>query len=310
MQNRHFILLMGIVILVFCSCSALKKQQKSAIIEFSTSAKTYTEAPKELLATYSECLFKSDKLDASLKDRPEGVVSDLDRAVRDNFNRTDFSSQFNITYKLLDKYFQALLNFAAVDTANAVKSNISTLGVNIDSLISKSTNAGIKTIPLGFGSIAGELFKYIGKRRIRQQQLKYFKQFIQRGDILLSQASLVLDSIIIQTLVQGNLEMRDAQTSTDFLRYLDKIDSSDKKASDYFKDLNSMYLDIKTCYGKAIRLMRQLSQATRQLSAAHREMLQLLNSKDKKITTPNIAVFVESVDQLGELIKQYKETDK
>lgn len=311
MQNKlHLTCLIVTAILVFSSCSALNKQQKTKIKEFSTSAKTYTEAPKELLKTYSECLYKSDKLDASLKANPEGVISDLDRAVKDNFNRTDFSSEFNTTYKLLDKYFQALINFADVDTANQVKANISTLGVNIDSLISKSNNAGIKTIPLGFGTIAGELFKYIGKRRIRQRQLKYFKEFIQRGDALLYRASSILDSIVIQSLVRGNLEIRDTQTRNDFLRYLDKINSSDKKASDYLKDLNPMYLDIKTCYGKAIRLMRQLSQATKQLSAAHREMLQLLYKREKKITTPKIAAFVESVEQLNELIKQFKEIDK
>ena len=311
MQSKpHSIYLIGIIIVVSSSCSALNKQQKSSIKEMSASAKIYTEAPKEILSTYSKCFYKSDKLEAALQQKPEDVIRDLDRAVKDNFNTTDFSSELNITYKLLGKYFQALLNFADVDTANEVKSNISILGVNIDSLISKSNNVGIKTIPLGFGSIAGELFKYVGKRRIRQQQLKYFRNFIQQGDVLLYQASSVLDSIIIQSLLKGNLEIRDRQTANDFLRYLDKIDTTDKKVSNYLNDLSPMYLDIKTCYGRAIRLMMQLSQSTKLLSEAHREMLQLLSKKQKKIITPKIASFIESVEQLNELIKQFKESDK
>jgi hypothetical protein len=305
-----FIPLYGILILLLFSCSALNKQQQSAIKEFSNSGKIYAEFPKELLRNYSQCLYKSDQLDAALRTNPKDVIKDLDRAVKDNLNRTDFTSEFNLTYKLLDKYFQSLLILLNVDTADGVKSSISTLGVNIDSLISKSNSVGIRTIPLGFGSIAGNLFKYVGKRHIRQQQLKYLKEFMQQGDVLLHQASLVLDSIIIESLVKGGLEIRNGQIGNDFLRYLDKIDSSGKKPANYYKELNPMYLDIKTCYGKAILLMRQLSIATRKLSVAHREMLEILDKKQKKIETTKIASFVESVDQLNELIKQFKETGK
>lgn len=292
------------------SCSALNKQQQSAIKELSISGKNYAEFPKELLRNYSECLYKSDQLEAALRNNPKDVINDLERAVKDNFNRTDFTSEFNLTYKLLDKYFQSLLILLNVDTADGVKSSISTLGINIDSLISKSNSVGITTIPLGFGSIAGNLFKHAGKRHIRQQQLKYLKEFMQKGDLLLHQASLVLDSIIIESLVKGGLEIRNGQIGNDFLRYLDKIDSSGKKPSNYYKELNPMYLDIKTCYGKALLLMRQLSTATKKLSAAHREMLEILDKKQKKIETAKIASFVESVDQLNELIKEFKGTDK
>jgi len=93
----------------------------------------------------------------------------------------------------------------------------------------------------------------------------------------------------------------------DFEDYLKK-DSASKKPSSYYKELGPAYLDLKTCFNKAKLLMRKLDEVTTQLVNAHTELVSLLKTKRKKLSTPKISAFIAAVGQLNELIKQLKES--
>jgi len=304
-KHLHSFLLLLIVSSACTSCSVLTKQQKVSLKEFAGSAKAYTDAPKALLSNYGECLNKAGNLSAVLAEDSSGIVRNLNRTVQTKLKITDFTSELNQTYNLMSKYYQALLILADVDTASDIKSSILTLGINIDSLISKSKNAKINTLPLGFGTITGNLAKYVGKRHIQHKQLEYLKEFTQRGSELIETASYVLDTIVIGAVIKGDLENENQQIDSNFLRYVSTLEAKDKTPSAYYKDLDPIFTDSKTSCGQAIQIMNKLIEATVKLPPAQKELVQLLQTKQSKFLTPQISSFIESVDELNELISIY-----
>jgi hypothetical protein len=293
------------LLLMLSSCSAITTSQKAVIEEYSTAAKSYSEAPKELLAKYRECKYNSGIFEASTKHVESDMIDKLNASSKDYFATTAFASDLGITYQLMGKYFQALLDFVGADSSKDFKSNMATLGTNIDSLISKGNDHKFKTIPIGFGSIGASLVQYIGKRNISHKQLKYFKDFMIKGDTLIETLSVILNGLVINSLINGELSTGDANLKPLYLLFLANLDSSDKKTGALYKELNPQYLELKNCFGQGILLAKKISEATTKITAAHKELIMILSTKQSKIKTKDIAVFVDEANQIADLIKQF-----
>jgi hypothetical protein len=287
------------------SCSAITKSQKSAIESFCTTAKTYSDLPKELVNTYGECLYKTEQWRAATDQDQNNMITDLNTASNAYFDRIKFDSELAISYQLLGKYFQALLDLVNADTASSLKSNIGTLGVNVDSAASKLNQVKHFSIPLGFGDLAASLMQFVGKKWIKQQQLKYFQQFVAKGDPLVDSVSRVFNEVVLGILIKG-IEKKKNALDTTYKLYLANLDSGDKKTSSFYGSLNPIYLQLKTCLAQSLLLSIMLAESTESLKAAHKEMIAIIQSKQKKFQVRKIAAFNEKVTQLSDLLKQFK----
>jgi hypothetical protein len=232
----------------------------------------------------------------------------LDRSSERYIKRANYDETLNLSLRLLNQYFQALAAFVDIDTASDMKTNIATLGTNVDSLATQinAIRPHLK-LPVGFGAIAGNALKYVGEKHISHAELKEARKFVAKGDSLVSGITPVLHEVVVQTLLNGELREESKNVRTNYLNYLRRFDSASKTAGALYKDLNPGYVEIKNCFGESILLCQKLDMATGQLDSAHKELLEIISLKKTKDLNPKkIPVFSESVIELSDLISQFK----
>jgi hypothetical protein len=310
MSRTLLAIITGLFFIFLHSCSALSDSQKTIIQEFATSGKTYSDAPKALLTTYGKCLYQKSQIQAANSKDTATMLNRLDEASKKYFSDINYSEELNLSYQLLSQYFQVLTDFVNVDTASEFKANATSLGTNIDSLGAKMNTDYSLKLPIGFGTIAGTAVKYAGSKVISHKELVYFQKFVERGDALVDSLSIVMRRIILGSLLEGELKTGDKNLREDYRLYLTSIDPADKKNSALYKDLNPIYLSVKTCYGQAMLLAEKLGKATDQLVAAHKDLVKVVyTKKGKELTARDVAAFVQTVSEINNLISQFKSSN-
>lgn len=293
---------------ILYSCSSLSSSQKTIISQMATSGKTYGDAPKAVLNLGSECLYKSALLRAATSVDTSNMMKGLEEASSAYLKRTDYDEQLSLSYQLIGQYFQAIADLAQVDTSSDLKTNIGSLGTNIDSLSSKiNTIRQHQALPVGFGLVAGNLLTFAGKSYISHKEWQYVNEFVKKGQPLIDTLCGIMHDLVIGTLVQKQWQKENAQLRDQYRLFYSRLDAASKTPSAFYKDLNPDYLSIKTTCGEAVLLCDRLDSATMHLKNAHDEMARILSMKRaKKVRPESISVFANSVTQLTDLIAQFK----
>jgi hypothetical protein len=309
-MRKRFVFAFAAGMLLY-SCSSLSNSQKTIIQQMASSGKAYADAPKPVLTVCSQCLYKSAQLQAANAQDTTTMMNKLDLSAKAYFDRVSYSEGLSLSYQLLSQYFAALIDFIGVDTTSDIKTSLATFGTNIDSLASKiNTVRPHAHLPIGFGTITGNLVKYAGKKYISHKELVYAREFANKGQALVDTLCGIMKEIIMETLVKKELVAGDAQLRGEYNIYVAQLEAAGKTGSALYKDVNPIYLGLKTCFGQALLLCEKLDEATGRLPPAHREMVEIMSMKKTKNVTPkDIAIFADLISQLADLINQFKSSN-
>ncbi len=219
---------MLLLLLFLSSCAALTKSQKKAVDEFAESSKEFSAAPKKFLQSVNECFYKYGKLEAATTDDVNRRLNHLDNIIN-RYNRWDnFIEKYNTSYLLIEKYGKALQSFANIDVEKDVNENAASMGNAIDTLIKRSSERKINTIPLGFGNLAAKIIQKAGNRYIRKRQKEDLIAFLTIGDVLVDSIHIVLKELVAETLVFGKLNEVDTNSRKLYLAYLNELEPAEK----------------------------------------------------------------------------------
>ncbi len=312
MRSKNFpVFLLYIFTIILASCSQLSKTQKSVFTDFAASAKTFSGSPKVLLSTSQSCIYNYEQFEAANAGNFQTMIGYLNKASKDYYGTSDYSTRLDISFQLMSSYFQALLDLMNVDTASGLNSNISTLGLNIDSLSSKAHQISLlKSNIIGFGTIAAQLAQFVGKAKIRHKELIYMQNFTAKGDILVKELMVALDNIVIRSLLNDDLNNYGTDLESQYKIYLENIGSNSIKVTDLYNDLNPKYLACKNCFARAQLLCSRIDSTSTTLVAAHAEFVSCLNKKKKKFPSTSIAKFEIYAGQLQALITEFQSNNK
>ena len=206
------------------------------------------------------------------------------------------SEKLNITFKIIDKYAQALLLLSSGKHAANLEEQAAHFGVSLDSLISKYNSLqGTQKVRNGIGGLIGSLIMAGGKQLIRAKQAKEIQRFVPAADEMIG----VMTQNLLNFLQSGSIN--------------DLINNEEKGIQNNYKSFlrNRVpgiqhewdYLGLLSQLDRVKALRAQTIDATTSLREAHSELLTLV--KEKKTLSEAIAQlqsFYENVKEVRSTI--------
>jgi hypothetical protein len=311
MRKIYSVVFICKILLLLNSCSVITKTQKESIRDFATSSASFSKMPKEVFDLQKEGTLKYAMLNAitSMSDTAD-MIEKLDKAVNDYGSKEKFTTDLEITFKLIEKYSAILGKLVNVDIEGSSKESATSLGSGIDSLVSKSNNKELSKIPIGFGRLISKLITGGAVRKLKNKQLVLAREFVTRGDTLIKMATTVLSNLAIEGLIIKDAEAVAKDAKNDFIDLYKHITADKPSTWDMYSDINPKFVDIRLSSAQALIAAKKLQKASEKLVAAHAEVKEVLFKKDSNSILGNIASFTSDVLDARDIVDNIKEAKK
>lgn len=168
------------------SC-ALTKSQLYEVNRFAVASRNFSAYPGTILKTVNDVHVRSLLYNANSTSTDSTHVNDLKQISGFKAVADSISPRFDISFKLINQYGQALAALTSASPVNKLDSSTIGLGPGLDSLSSDLTKIDKKVkLPTGIGQIIGEAISFFGKLYIQSQQAKEIKKCVAKGDTLVN----------------------------------------------------------------------------------------------------------------------------
>ncbi len=305
------------LLLLASSCASLSKSQVEAVHQFAQTSQHFSAYPSEILTAMADLRVKRGVYYVNALENPADIddtetsgdtidslrevtvtahvkeLNDLYAAKKNDYNT---SEKVNITFKIIDKYAQALLLLSSDKHVTNLQEQAANFGVSLDSLISKYNSLqGTAKVRNGIGGLIGSLIMAGGKQLIRARQAKEIQRFVPAADEMIG----VMTNNLLDFLQSGSIN--------------DLINNEEKGIQNNYKSFlrNRLpgiqhewdYLEQLTLLDNIKALRAQTIDATSSLRAAHAELLTVI--KEKKTLSEAIAglqSFYQNVKEVRTII--------
>jgi len=296
MKKALFICAAFIVLL--SSCASLTKSQIEAVNHFARTSNHFSAYPSKIMASLADIRIKRGVYFANSLDNPDTHIEELNNlyaALKDDYGS---SAKADITFKIIDKYAQALLLLSSDTHAADLDSQARTFGTGLDSLITTYNNVpGVKPVHSGLGGLVGSLILAGGKQFIRTQQAKALQEFVPQSDTLIAVMTGNLLEFLESTNIEFLIKNEEKGIQGNYKSFLNQRKASIQNERDY--------LELKTNLDQVKTLKEETITATRYLRQAHSELLaEIKEKKDLKEVIAALQTLYESVKDIRSTIQQ------
>jgi hypothetical protein len=198
-MKRYLFLLIVVFAFLLPACSVLSDSQITNINVFATTASHYNNYPSAIFKKRAglhleyQLLASIQLTDSSLLDM------EVNRAKANYDMMMALSAKFDLSIQLIQQYAGLLVELSSDKYTKGMNNSSVGLGANLDGLVSAYNGVSKDTLPAGIGGELSNVVWALGRRVTQTKQAVALKQFIPRGNILITSAvnSLVevLDSL-------------------------------------------------------------------------------------------------------------------
>lgn len=291
-----------LLIIVFSSCTigcaSLTKSQLDSVNQFAVLSKNYSAYPSRITTELTQIRLERGFYSANaLTSDVKSHVDNLDNLYESQTKSGVISQKVDITFKIIDRYAQALQLLSSPSFSDELFTQSRTLGYSIDSLCSRYNSiTGISSkIPIGFGSVIGKIILAGGKQYIRVRQAKAVKRFVYTANKLVD---LMCDNLIefatnknIEQLIQIEAD----NIPRDFKFY---FNAKKQLQTAPLIDDERAYIQLRIRLTAVRTLRDQTLEATKDLKATHKKLVEVLARRTTK---------QEQVQELQKLYEQVQE---
>ncbi|MDT0644311.1 hypothetical protein RM553_15845 [Zunongwangia sp. F363] len=279
------------------SCSTLSKSQIESVHQFGEVTSNFSAYPSAIMNELAKIRVKRGLYYASTLTDPERHLNELDSIYSQKKYDYEVSEKIDITFRVIDKYAQSLILLSSEDYTASLQSHVGEIGVGMDSLVSLyNTKNNTRNLPPGIGEALGNIVSYGGGRYIRGKQAEKIKEYVTKADTLIA----VMTTNLLEYLESSNLqELISYEQSMIRRNYLTYLQLTEVNTFESQRD----YLDLKSSLDAAKDLRVQTIQATKDLKAAHDELVEVLHKKQKlERTISELQVFYQQVKNLQQTL--------
>ncbi len=198
-MKKYLFLLIVVAAFLLPACSVLSDSQITNINVFATTASHYNNYPSAVFKKRAG-LHLEYQLLASIQLTDSTLLDmEINRA-RSNYDTLmALSAKFDLSIQLIREYAALLVELSSDKYTKGMNNSSGGLGANLDGLVSAYNGVSKDTLPAGIGGELSNLVWALGRRVTQSKQAAALKQFIPKGNILITSAinSLVevLDSL-------------------------------------------------------------------------------------------------------------------
>jgi hypothetical protein len=299
MKKNHIILFASIAMM---GCASLTKTQIETVNQFAQASKSYSAFPSKIMTGLADIRTLRGIYAANSIDSAEIHLQELNAAYNLRTSNYEQSQKADITFQIIDQYAKSLILLSSDQYVTDLKAQALTLGPGLDSLIARyNTLDKNNKIPTGIGESVSQLVVFGGKQFIRHKQAKEIKKFVTKADDLIAvMAKNLLEFLEGKHFVQALgdsaslkylIDYEAKAIKRDYLSYLRQNKATIDNDKEYLK-LMSDVDQVKSLQGQTLA-------ATKDLRAAHKQLLEILKKRKKlKERFTELQELYEDVNQL------------
>lgn len=302
------------LVVLLSSCASLTKSQVEAVHQFSKTSAGFSAYPSKVMTSLADVYVKRgvylvnsledfDNMntssdaddDTSAENSVRQHVAELNKIMESKKKGYANAAQIDITFKIIDKYIQALMLLSAPKHISNVGEQATNLGAGLDSLIGAYNNIPeSKKVTKGIGGLVGNLIMAGGKQWVRAKQANEIKRFVPAADEMIG----VMTDNLLGFLRSGKIDslIRNERQAieTNYLAFLRHRKPTVQNERDY--------LDLYMHVDYIDTLRRQTIDATTALRSAHADLTaQILQKK-------TLNEFITALQTLYDDVKDVKAT--
>ncbi|WP_373057581.1 hypothetical protein [Zunongwangia sp. H14] len=282
-------------------CSSLSKSQIETVQQFGEVTSNFSAYPSAIMEELAEIRLKRGLYYASTLTDPMRHLDELDSIYSQKKYDYKVSEKIDVTFRVLDKYAQSLVLLSSGDYTANLQNNAAEFGVGMDSLVNLyNVKSNAEKLPAGIGEALGKIVGFSGDRYIKVKQSEKIKEYVTKADTLV----LIMTSNLLEYLESSNLEelisYEEKMIRRNYLTYLQLTDTGTFESQ-------REYLDLKSNLDAAKDLKALTIQSTKDLQAAHKELVQVVQKKQKLHSTiKELRVFYQQVAEIRETLNALK----
>lgn len=307
--------LAGGVCFMCSGCATLSKSQIEAVNQFAKSGSNFSAYPGKIMLEMAEIRYMRGLYYANSIENPVLHINELDSVYYQRMHDYQVPDKIDITFKVIDKYAQALQLLSSDKYEHDLESQAKTFGIGLDSLILLyNSTEGTKKLPSGIGGAVNALITSGGRQYIRIKQAKEIKKFVTRADTLIAVMTDNLSIFLRSSHINELIKNEDKQIRRNYLSYLQQTKTETRT---YLKNDTTVavsntkstiendkaYLDLRDRIETVKTLQKQTIKANQDLRKAHKKLLEeLRKKKDIKETIQELQAFNEEIKGLKAII--------
>jgi hypothetical protein len=295
---KQFLFICAAFLVLLSSCASLTQSQIEAVNHFAHTSRHFSAYPSKIMTALADIRVKRGVYFANSLDNTDPHIEELNNLYAAKKDDYKSSAKADITFKIIDKYAQALLLLSSDSHVANLDSQSHNFGIGLDSLISTYNNIpNVKTVHSGLGGVIGSLILAGGKQLIRAKQAKAIKEFVPQSDTLIAVMTDNLLEFLESTNIEFLIKNEERGIQSNYKSFLNQRKPTIQNERDY--------LELKTDLDYIKTLKEQTIAATKYLRQAHAKLLAEINEKkDLKEMIAELQMLYESVNDVRSTIQQ------
>lgn len=194
------------------------------------------------------------------------AILDTKRAFEKN------AQQINNACLLVGSYAECLLSLVDEDYYKSVRTETIELSLQLATALSAYNKNFKKNIPLNAGDFLGFVVNKLGSVKMKQLQKKYLKEFINNGDLIITDVCDYFTNEMALSL-ENEMSSLDKQFDNVMSNFYDNIEQYQRKQDvnpfDYLKNYNPIYLTLKEKLNNLHYMEAAIMAAMKKIKSTH-----------------------------------------
>ena len=282
------------------SCTVLSKTQKAMAQRLSISADTVVSAPIRMFETLAEVRLERSLFYASTLTGATAHFSEVDMIADAAEKEQKRLSKYGVYINALNSYIRAIQSLSSDTRWKGIGTEVRGIGNNLDSILLYYDKIFSDSLSVGYFKIAGKAGGYISEELTKGHQAKLMKEFMTKGDSILS---ICCDSLIAVLKSDALIELIDNEEAAlkyDYSRFLEFATPKPEILIEY--DRRYVHLSASMTTVKSLRT--QCCRGLKAFQKAHSSLVKEMNRKKDSDIYPDLLELIKISSQICLLIKK------
>lgn len=282
------------------SCTVLSKTQKAMAQRLSISADTVVSAPIRMFETLAEVRLERSLFYASTLTGATAHFSEVDMIADAAEKEQKRLSKYGVYINALNSYIRAIQSLSSDTRWKGIGTEVRGIGNNLDSILLYYDKIFSDSLSVGYFKIAGKAGGYISEELTKGHQAKLLKEFMTKGDSILS---ICCDSLIAVLKSDALIELIDNEEAAlkyDYSRFLEFATPKPEILIEY--DRRYVHLSASMTTVKSLRT--QCCRGLKAFQKAHSSLVKEMNRKKDSDIYPDLLELIKISSQICLLIKK------